>query len=81
MVSKCKVENCIGKYQEKTISYVSLHAVNTEDYEITVNAYNQLQTKEGYHPVIDTLCDICGDDLDKRLINFIQQNSDKLIKG
>lgn len=70
----CEVENCTGKYQEKTISYINLRAVNTKDYEITVNDYNQLQTKEGYHPVIDTLCDNCGDDLGLRLVNFVKEN-------
>lgn len=70
----CEVKDCTGKYQEKTISYVNLRAVNTKDYEISVNDYYKLFPKTGYHPVVSTLCDTCGDDLDLRLVSFINNN-------
>lgn len=71
---QCEIKDCIGKYQEKIISYVNLKFVNTDNYEISVNDYYKLQTKRGYHPVVSTLCDVCGDDLDSHLVNFIHNN-------
>lgn len=77
MTNKCEVENCNGTYESTVISYTQIRLRK----QITVEEYNSLESKKGYFAVISEHCNICNDDLEKRLVNFIQQNSHKLIKG
>ena len=67
MADACEVSGCNGVYVSTVISYTQLRVRN----QITVEEYNNLESKKGYVAVVDTHCNICNDDYDKRLIDFI----------
>lgn len=67
MANPCAVEGCNGVYTNIVISYTQLRVRN----QITVEEYNKLESKKGYVAVIDSRCNVCNDDYDKRLIDFI----------
>lgn len=75
MSQKCEVENCIGTYVRKTISYINLRKVNIPEYNISIEDYEKLDNKKGYHGVVSEKCNVCEDDLQDRLCAFIKENS------
>ena len=72
MSTPCEVESCTGNYVTTTLHYLKLRSRNTK---ITVEEYNKLESKKGYVGVIDQRCNVCNDDLDKRLVSFIHENA------
>ena len=41
---------------------------------LLLEEYNLLEDKKGYCAVVSQHCDLCNDDLDKRLVSFINEN-------
>lgn len=70
----CEVKDCNGTYVSKTLSYANLRKVRTPEYNISVEAYNALEDKKGYHAVVANVCNICNDSLDDRLVNFLKND-------
>ena len=70
----CEVENCSGTYVTHVLSYSNLRKVKTDKYNISVEEYNSLPEldKRGYHRVVESRCNVCNDNLDDRLIDFIR---------
>lgn len=75
MGTKCEVEGCNGVYVTKTVSYCNLEKVHTDSYMISTEVYNQLENKKGYCAVVSQLCNVCNDDLNDRLADFINKHS------
>lgn len=71
---KCEVKDCTGNYIRTVLSYVNLKAVHTPDYEVSIEDYSKLENKKGYCAVTSNCCNVCTDDLDKRLVSFINKN-------
>ena len=72
MSTPCEVESCTGKYITNVLYYIKLRSRNNK---ITIEEYKQLESKKGYIGVVDQRCNVCNDDLDKRLVSFIRENS------
>lgn len=72
MSNKCEVEGCTGNYVTTTLHYLKLCS---RDTTITIEEYKALESKKGYVGVIDQRCNVCNDDLDKRLVSFIRENA------
>lgn len=70
MVSDCEVKGCTGTYETKVISYTQLRTRK----EITIEEYNSLESTKGYHAVVSQHCNVCNDDLEQRLLSFINTN-------
>lgn len=72
----CEVEGCDGIYLDTVTKYVNRFTVRNDEENsyITSEEYVLLEDKKGFHAVISTTCDKCGDDLNDRLIQFIRKN-------
>ena len=77
MSTPCEVEGCTGKYITNVLYYIKLRSRNNK---ITIEEYKQLESKKGYVDVVDQRCDVCNDDLDKRLVSFIRENAHTFIR-
>lgn len=77
MSTLCEVEGCTGKYITNILYYMNLRSRNNQ---ITIEEYKQLESKKGYVGVVDQRCDVCNDDLDKRLLSFIRENAHTFVR-
>ena len=77
MSTSCEVEGCTGKYITNVLYYIKLRSRNNQ---ITIEEYKQLESKKGYVGVVDQRCNVCNDDLDKRLVSFIRENAHTFIR-
>ncbi len=73
-MARCEVKNCDGTYIRKIVSYSNLCKVNTPEYNLSIEDYEKLDNKKGYHSVVSEHCNVCNDDLELRLISFIHNN-------
>jgi hypothetical protein len=71
MGNQCEVEGCNGVYVTETVSYVRLRG--RED--VTLEEYEKLEDKKGCVAVVSELCNVCNDDLNDRLVGFINKHS------
>ena len=77
MSTPCEVEGCTGKYITNVLYYIKLRSRNNQ---ITIEEYKQLESKKGYVGVVDQRCNVCNDDLNKRLVSFIRENAHTFIR-
>lgn len=70
----CEVEECDGIYIDTVTRYVNRFAVRNDKEKayVTPEEYALLEDKKGFHAVISTACNKCGDDLNDRLVQFIR---------
>lgn len=71
MSNNCQAINCNGTYVNTPVWYVNINDLN-DNKQYTPDEYKLIPDKSGYIPVISRHCNICNDDLDERLIDFIE---------